>query len=450
MFTTEKVPSYARKALDIIVRAGFDARFAGGCVRDTLLGVKPQDWDVATDATPDIVTEIFTANQITVIPTGLAHGTVSALIDDFLVEITTLRKDVKTDGRHAKVEFVSDWKQDALRRDFTINALYADHNCIIHDYVDGVSDLALGRLRFVGDAELRIKEDALRMMRALRFILNSKDGFNLILDYEALEIIEKHANLIKNISKERIWSELKKALIGLCNIVERDMTDETVPVSQRTDQFQANDYMSRVVGTLMRLIGISTDIEFTMRGSQIELKKIVNHWFRMKDKYLKINGKQRHPEMLMLALIMRFGTDKKYYTNFVYQAMALKLKMSAKKKMELCRFDSLFNIAPHTPSDVDMINGDFNRIVCDSLYLAHDLHEASIFINIRDDMPYTLPEDTLPFDVIAKDVMAEGARGSDISRWIEKLRFSWSRSKGRKTKTELIEEYKLGSKTERG
>ena len=146
-------------------------RIVGGAVRDSLLGIAVTDVDLATILHPDAVIDRLEAARIKAVPTGLDHGTVTAVADGKNYEITTLRRDVATDGRRATVAFATDWREDAARRDFTINALYADPNTgEIFDYFDGLADLESGTIRFIGDADQRIAEDFLRILRYFRFL----------------------------------------------------------------------------------------------------------------------------------------------------------------------------------------------------------------------------------------------------------------------------------------
>ncbi|MXO74508.1 CCA tRNA nucleotidyltransferase [Altererythrobacter aerius] len=180
-------------------------RWVGGAVRDTLLGSPVQDIDAATPLTPDGVIERLDGAGIRAIPTGIDHGTVTALVEGGNVEITTLRKDVSTDGRRATVAFASEWQDDAARRDFTINALYADPTTgEIFDYFGGVDDLAAGRVRFIGDARQRIREDYLRILRYFRFHARFGDTP----DAEAEAACAELAPSLKGLSRERVGWEL--------------------------------------------------------------------------------------------------------------------------------------------------------------------------------------------------------------------------------------------------
>jgi len=188
------------------------ARYVGGAVRDTLLGVAVKDIDVATPLLPAVVIERLTAAGIRSVPTGIEHGTVTAALASGPVEITTLRRDVSTDGRRATVAFAQDWREDAARRDFTINALYADpvtHE--IADWFGGLDDLAARRVRFIGDARARIREDHLRILRYFRF--QARFG-SVPADAEAEGACAELASTLKGLSRERIGMETMN-LLGL-------------------------------------------------------------------------------------------------------------------------------------------------------------------------------------------------------------------------------------------
>lgn len=221
-----RVEPEALHVMWILHQAGYEARLAGGAVRDLLLGDAPKDWDIATTALPEQVIDAMAKWEVKVIPTGLQHGTVTAVLEGNY-EITTLRADVETDGRHAEVEFISDWREDAARRDFTINAMFIDADGEVHDYFGGYDDLVNNRVRFVGNAEERIKEDYLRILRFFRFrtkieqTFHSKSpesGFPSTFwcwadgDQEARDAITKHAAGLEQISGERIWAEIGKIL----------------------------------------------------------------------------------------------------------------------------------------------------------------------------------------------------------------------------------------------
>lgn len=210
--TLPDVPWRHRAGLDTLVAAlgKGHARFVGGAVRDTLLGLEVSDIDIATDHQPEAVMKRLRAAAITVVPTGLKHGTITAVLPDGPIEVTTLRRDVETHGRHATVAFTDDWREDASRRDFTINALYADPATgKLFDPFDGLDDLAAGRVRFIGDPLLRIAEDHLRILRFFRF--HARFG-GAEMDQAALDACTARANDLMALSRERIADELTKLL----------------------------------------------------------------------------------------------------------------------------------------------------------------------------------------------------------------------------------------------
>ena len=186
-------------------------RWVGGAVRDTLLGQEVKDVDAATPLRPEAVIERLDAAGIRNVPTGIDHGTITAVLPGGPVEVTTLRRDVSTDGRRATVAFADDWREDAARRDFTINALYAHpETLVISDWFGGVDDLHNRRVRFIGDARERIREDHLRILRYFRF----QARFGAALDDDAEEACADLADTLKGLSRERVAMELLN-LLGL-------------------------------------------------------------------------------------------------------------------------------------------------------------------------------------------------------------------------------------------
>jgi poly(A) polymerase len=188
---------------------GVDFRFVGGAVRNALLGRPVADIDIATPVTPEFVIRAVEAAGLKAIPTGMAHGTVTALVGRRPFEITTLRRDIETDGRHAVVAFTDDWRADAARRDFTMNALYADRDGAITDFFGGEGDARAGRVRFIGDPQQRIAEDALRILRFFRF--NAWYG-GPPFDAAGLAACAKLAAMLGGLSGERLRAELFKTL----------------------------------------------------------------------------------------------------------------------------------------------------------------------------------------------------------------------------------------------
>jgi poly(A) polymerase len=180
-------------------------RWVGGCVRDSLLGIEPHDIDCATLHHPGKVIDLCREAGIRTVPTGIDHGTVTAVLDEGHVEVTTLRRDVATDGRRATIAFAEDWAEDAARRDFTMNALYAHPQTLeISDYFGGLADLQARSVRFIGNAAERIREDHLRILRYFRFQARFGDAA----DAEAIAACEELAETLKGLSRERVAGEL--------------------------------------------------------------------------------------------------------------------------------------------------------------------------------------------------------------------------------------------------
>ncbi|MEQ7873091.1 CCA tRNA nucleotidyltransferase [Sphingomonas sp. ASV193] len=199
-----------RRLLGALDAAEGSCRFVGGAVRDTLLGRAIEDLDLATLHVPDAVVSRLSAARVKTVPTGIEHGTITAVSSGTVVEVTTLRSDVSTDGRRATVAFTDDWAADASRRDFTINALYADpFTGQIFDYFDGLADIAARRVRFIGDPLARIAEDHLRILRFFRFHARFGAGAP---DAAGLAACAARANDLMALSRERIADELTKLL----------------------------------------------------------------------------------------------------------------------------------------------------------------------------------------------------------------------------------------------
>ena len=217
-----------------------NARVVGGAVRDTLLGIAVSDLDIATPLDPQEVMRRLDSVGIKVIPTGLAHGTITAVSSGTVVEVTTLRRDVTTDGRRATVAFTDDWCQDAARRDFTINALYADPATgEVFDYFDGLADLEARHVRFIGDPLRRIAEDHLRILRFFRFLARFGDSP----DPDSLDACTARANDLMALSRERIADELLKLLVAkdavrvIALMLDRGIFRPVLPEIASVDRF---------------------------------------------------------------------------------------------------------------------------------------------------------------------------------------------------------------------
>jgi len=229
-----------REGLAHLVEVLGDVRFVGGSVRDTLLGLAVSDLDVATPLSPQRVLELLKGVGIRAVPTGIDHGTITAVLASGPVEVTTLRRDVSTDGRRATVAFTDDWREDAARRDFTINALYADPaSGEIFDYFGGLADLEVRHVRFIGDAFQRIAEDHLRILRFFRFLARFGD----VADPAGLEACTARSRDLMALSRERIADELLKLLVAkdavrvVALMIERGIFLSVLPEIVSADRF---------------------------------------------------------------------------------------------------------------------------------------------------------------------------------------------------------------------
>ena len=184
-----------------------EVRYVGGCVRKIIKKQIVDDIDLATNLKPSEVCDALKKKEINFYETGIEHGTVTAIIDNNKYEITSLRKDISTDGRHAKVEFSIDWKEDAARRDFSINSIYSDKDGNLFDPYNGKKDLEEGNVNFIGDAESRVKEDYLRILRYVRFFINYSNQSH---DPKIIKIIKRNIGGVSKLSSERLLDEFKK------------------------------------------------------------------------------------------------------------------------------------------------------------------------------------------------------------------------------------------------
>jgi poly(A) polymerase len=196
---------------DALDADGVQTRAVGGAVRNALLGIPVHEVDLATTAEPDKVIELARAAKLKAVPTGIEHGTVTLIADGMPFEVTTLRRDLETFGRHATVAFTKDWEEDAKRRDFTLNALYADRDGTVFDPLGGYADLAASRVRFIGDAAARIEEDYLRILRFFRFSATYGKGS---FDAEGLHACVQEMAGLAQLSAERVGAELRRILVA--------------------------------------------------------------------------------------------------------------------------------------------------------------------------------------------------------------------------------------------
>ncbi len=227
------------KLFKIVEQNGGVLRFVGGAVRGALKGIDAGDLDLATDLSPDELVEACEENGIKTVPIGIKFGTVGVVLDDTIVEVTSLRRDVKTDGRHAEVEFTDNWEEDASRRDLTINAVYADEKGNVFDYYNGIGDLEAGIVRFIGKANQRIKEDYLRILRFFRFYSLFGKGE---IDKKALQACVENRDGLAELSMERIRDEIFKILLTpnvvktLQIMIDNNIMDYIMPAPHYMDK----------------------------------------------------------------------------------------------------------------------------------------------------------------------------------------------------------------------
>jgi poly(A) polymerase len=264
------------------------ARYVGGAVRDTLLGIPVKDVDIATTLRPEQVVERLQAAGIKAVPTGIEHGTITAVIPFGPVEITTLRQDVSTDGRRATVTFANDWQDDAARRDFTLNALYADPATLeISDWFGGLDDLAHRRVRFIGDARQRIREDHLRILRYFRF--QARFGSQPA-DPEAESACAELAATLMGLSRERIAMELlnllsladpapavrRMAELGVLAVILPEASAEVLPALIAAEQAEgaAPDPLRRLAALLPPDPALAGQVSARLRLSSTQRKRL--------------------------------------------------------------------------------------------------------------------------------------------------------------------------------
>ncbi len=284
-------PWRGREGVDELVATlgAEDVRFVGGAVRDALLGIRAEDLDLATVHEPEEVLRRLRAAGVKAVPTGLAHGTVTAVLASGPVEVTTLRRDVATDGRHAVVAFTADWRADAARRDFTINALYADPvSGAVVDYFGGEQDLEARRVRFIGDPLQRIAEDHLRILRFFRFHARFGD----LIDGDGFEACVGRANDLMALSRERIAAELLKLLVARSAVpvaalmLERGIFAPVLPEITGTQALarlaateakaeQAPDPIRRLAALLPRDAAVADTVAARLKLSKAQRQRLV-------------------------------------------------------------------------------------------------------------------------------------------------------------------------------
>ena len=314
------------------------AMFVGGCVRKHLLKEEVDDIDIATIFNPNEIKKKFSNTDVKVVETGIEHGTITAIIDNYKYEITSLRKDVTTDGRHAKVEFSLDWKEDAARRDFSINSIYSDEKGNLFDPNNGKKDLEDGTINFIGDIENRIKEDYLRVLRYIRFFLNYSNQKH---NPKTIKIIKRNISGISKLSSERLLDEFKKLTksIGFIKLFSDKNSLEIIeiifPQLKNLAKFKelnsyANDNLFKIdfIFLLSLMIIDGTDnteyflYKFNVSKKDQKRLKLINHFYKEKvniknfteknfNKFFYFNGKQAVIDIINFRLFMSKKVEKK-------------------------------------------------------------------------------------------------------------------------------------------
>ena len=302
--------------LDVLGAGEGETRYVGGCVLDTLLGLEVSDVDLATRLAPQEVIDRLGRARIKAVPTGIAHGTVTALLRGHPIEVTTLRRDVSTDGRRATIAYTDDWKEDAARRDFTINALSADPvTRRVHDYFDGEADLAARRVRFIGDPLTRIAEDHLRILRFFRFHARFGAGAP---DPASLDACTSRANDLMALSRERIADELLKLLalpdpsVTVRLMVERGILSPVLPEithesAARLEALVRREQISGIPPEALRRLAALLPPDAALAAS-------LSARLRLSNKAIKriVSAAERQPDDAQrpLALAYRVGGDE--------------------------------------------------------------------------------------------------------------------------------------------
>lgn len=266
---------------------GFDVRVVGGAVRDVLQDKRPTDIDMATSATPTEIVDICTNEGIKHILTGVQHGTVTLMVDDKPHEVTTLRVDTDTDGRHAEVEFTTDFQLDAARRDLTINAMSVDVDGTLYDYFDGMLHLEKKQVLFVGDPVERIAEDYLRILRYFRFYgrIAVKGA---LWDESTISAIDKNKAGLQQISRERIWLEMQKIIVGkqVKEILQKMNSLNLFPLINLTDKFNIEDLTSQHSMASVSEIRSATMLSYAFKAVE-DFTKLRKAWkMSMDEEYI--------------------------------------------------------------------------------------------------------------------------------------------------------------------
>ncbi len=361
------------KIISILSKAG-QTRLVGGVVREILMDHVPKDIDLATQVLPNVAMELLEAEGIKVVPTGIKFGTVMALVGDAQYEITTLRSDIKSNGRHAEVVYTNDWKIDSDRRDFTINAMYADLDGNLYDFHDGISDITERRIRFIGNAHERIAEDHLRILRFFRFY-----GYytGAIYDEGAFRACCEDIRLLSNLSGERVRDELFKILtLKDANQVMRLMQKARVLDNIFDAEMMYPDFWVQTTDPIVALA-------YILLESNVGIERV---------KRLKLSNKQARELRTLMENYNKFNFEKeqlKYVYHFGFEMLLRQLELAS--------------------------------------LLSHQTIKSI-------DRPHTMPK----FPVRSQDLIGLGYQGKELGNKMRELESMWINSDFSLSKNELL------------
>ncbi|CAF3396700.1 unnamed protein product [Rotaria socialis] len=388
------------KLVELFKSNQHELRVAGGAVRDILMGINPHDVDFATTATPEQVKTMLNEANIRLInANGEKHGTITARIDDKdNFEVTTLRVDLATDGRHAVVEYTQDWQLDASRRDLTINALFLDFEGVVYDYFNGIDDLEHRRIRFVGDPVERIREDYLRILRYFRFFGRLAND-NATHDEETLRAIRENANGLQNISGERLWVELKRTAEGRnAGSVLRKMLEQNIG----------------------QYLGIPSDVD---------LNQIEDHW-----------RKCHHAKPEALTILTKLFRDMNELSKFE-QRMKYSNECRRLSQLLVAYRDSISILDPSSTDplkpykdlliDLYLFDPMIKEKIIELLKYQYHLHEVQQLTD------WTIPNFPISAGMLALKGVKQGPNYKTI---LNELRQAWKNSHFKATENELLTE----------
>ena len=361
-----------------------EIRYVGGCVRKILKNEKINDIDLAANLNPEQIIEVCKKKNIKFFESGLEHGTITVIINDYKFEITSLRKDLKTDGRHADVVFTNDWKEDASRRDFSINSIYSDLQGNLFDPFNGKKDLENGKINFIGDAEKRIKEDYLRILRFLRFSIQYR-SFDT--NSQTQKAIKLNLNGITKLSKERVYSELEK-IIKLKNFYDL--------------------FNNKFLLDIFKLVFP----EFIHLDRIKKLKKLYNF------KDIEIDR-----DIILASMLLDFSKNHEYFFH--------KYNVSNEIKNNLNLYSNLLN---EIKSNEDFFLKDLKKNIffhgreqIRKIFLIHNMINKKTFSSKTKEMLYKIGQVLIPkFPVTGNDLLKQGVQsGIKVGEILKKIEKKW-------------------------